>query len=253
MSIENADLILLKAAAKSLAHHFKKAAAYHEAMASHHEKAAAAHQGANEHHTAMQEDQAHEAHKAHHKAKASFHKTMAGHHEKMHKAHSAQADHHKAMAEAHAAGDTKKLLEISGLKEEDLIKTDVTPAPAVTGTDPKPAVDPKPADTPSAPSISSEDVNEKIAKAFNSKLEEAVNATLERLMTSDDMNKKMDQIIATKLLEKLGAAPLDTQIKTFPVPRAGSEKPNSSGGVAPAAKVDTSTLDPELAELCKVD
>lgn len=249
MSIENADLLLLKAATKSLAHHFKKAAAFHEAKATHHLKKAEAHLGAHEHHKAMMEDPAHEAHKEHHKAKAALHKTLHGLHEKMHKAHTVYSDHHKAMAEAHAAGDAKKLLEIAGLKEEDLTKTvstTPTPTPAATPT-PDPAAATTPTPTPSA---ATEDINTSIQKALDTKLTEAVNAAFERVLGSEEFGKKVDQAIAGKLLEKLGTSTVQTDIKTFPVPRAGSEKPN---GAAPATKVDITGIEPELAELCKVD
>lgn len=249
MKTEDADLLLLKAASKSLAHHFKKAAAFHEAKATHHLKKVDAHMGMHEHHKAMMEDPAHEAHKEHHKAKAAYHKTLHGLHDKMHKAHTAHADHLKAMADAHAAGDPKKMLEICGLTEEALMKTETsTPAvtPAATATAAVPTTPPAAAAT--TPAATPDNLDESIKKAFDSKLQEAVNAALERLMASDDLNKKMDQIIGSKLLEKLGSAPLSTEIKTFPVPRkTDTPAPEVS------KTVDLSGIEPDLAELCKVD
>lgn len=240
MPEQNADLLLLKAATKSLAHHFKKAAAHHEAMASHHEKAMAAHNEAHEHHKAMAEAPEHEEHKAHHKAKAAFHKSMAGHHEKMHKAHSAHAEHHKAMAEAHAAGDAKKIMQIAGIEEASLSTQPVT---KTATTDPAPKTDPDPKTTPPEPV----EFGEQISKALDTKLTEAVNAAFERVLNSEDFGKKVDQAIAGKMLEKLGQSTVNTDIKTFPVPRKQDPTPQTQS-VHKAAE----GLDPELADLVSV-
>lgn len=223
--------LLEKAKAKSLAHHFKKAAAHHEAKAGHHEKAADMHKAHADHHTEMM-GKAEEDHlKAHHKASAAFHKSKAAHHEKMHKLHKAHAAHHEAMATAHEATDAEKVykaLEIEAPQEDTLSTTNdvakTTPtAPAASA--PAPAAPTAPAAAAAgAPASISENFGEYIQKALDKKLSESVDGAFERLLSSEDFNKRVDQEVAKKMLEKLGATTIETPIKTYAVPRPGESQ-----------------------------
>lgn len=128
-------------------------------------------------------------------------------------------------------------------------------APAAAVPTPK-AGDPSPAATPAAPaaaatpSAAALGFNETISKALDNKLTEAVDAAFERVLSSDDFGKKVDQAIAGKLLEKLGSSTVATDIKTFPIPRAGG---NGAGTDVTVGKVNLDGLDAELADLCKVE
>jgi hypothetical protein len=261
---------LQKAKAKSLAAHFKKAAAHHDKMADTHEKCMKAHEGAAAHHEGMMgkememaaksEDpavqelqKAADMHKAHHKAKAAFHKTMASHHEKFHKHHSAHADHNRSMAEAHgtdgeAATKALKVLEIDfDTTEEKPVMSKANDG--ATPTTPNPNPNPAPVVSPTGVIA---DLNEVIQKALDSKLTEGVAAALERVLASDDFNKKVDNQIAGMLLEKLGTSTVPTEVKTFPVPRDG--KPNSAAKTSstPSA-INMDGVDLELQDMCKME
>lgn len=256
--MEEKELLLAKAKAKTLAHHFKKAAAHHEAKAAAHLKAHEAHKAHADHHQAMADDadgDENKMHKAHHKASASFHKSKAAHHEKLHKAHLSYAEHHKAMAAAHSeAEDHEKVFKLAGMEEEPLSTRPVTPTTPepvakATSVTPTPPVAAPPTEAPVTATPTPEGINETIQKALDSKLTEAVSAAFERVLSSGEFNQKVDQAIAGKLLEKLGTSTVETGIRTFPVPRAG-EQNKGNGTQAP---VDMSALDPELADMCKMD
>lgn len=135
---------LTKAAKKTLAHHFAKAASHHEKLAAEHEKKAA-------HHLDL-----HELHKAHaDKAKAAkadvgndephavvgevlanqqeYHKAAAEHHlglhkaaTRLHKAHAAHAEHLHKMAEEHDSEEHEKT--VKAIKAE-AATSDPDPAP----------------------------------------------------------------------------------------------------------------------------
>jgi hypothetical protein len=93
--------------------------------------------------------------------------------------------------------------------------------------------------------------NESIQKALDSKLTEAVGAAFERVLNSDDFSKKVDQAIATKLLEKLGNT-VPTEIRTFPVARPGTPGAPTEPTKA-STVIDMTGIDPDLQDLCKVD
>lgn len=251
------ELALEKAKAKSLAHHFHKVASHHEKKAELHEKAAEAHLAHHEHHKEMMGKAAEagdEHMKEHHKEAAAFHKFKHGHHEKMHKLHKSMHEHYKAMAEAHEAGEAAKVFKAAGIEEEPLSTRPVTQPPAADPAQPTPtstAPVAKAAGSETQPAAPSTDtINETIQKALDVKLSEAVNAAFERVLCSEDFSKKVDQSIATKLLEKLGSASANEKIQTFPVPRAG--QPGHQSAAAKAAPAEM-PVDEELAELVKFE
>lgn len=233
MATENADLD--KAAKFSMASHFKKAASHHEHIAATHVKMTKAHDGAADHHEQM--GKAEGADKAHHKMKAAFHKTMGGHHEALTKRHNSHAEHLHKMAASCSEADAGKAVQLSEIdeliKQEDTLSTtsDVVKTEAVKteGADVK--VDPATIVIPAS------DFNDNIKKALDTKLTEAVNAAFERVLNSGDFNNMVDQAIAKKLLDKLGSSPVNTEIKTFPVPRTSSSIEKG---------IDRNSLDPEL-------
>lgn len=249
---------LEKAKAKGIAHHFRKGAAHHDAKAGHHEKAAAAHHSMAEHHQSMHESAEGDM-KAHHKAKAAFHKTKAAHHEKVHKLHKAYADHHRQMADAHEANDASKVYKILGIEEEPLTTRPTTEDVSKTSS----TTTVPPATTTSAPAAAAAQPNtstetsggfeDNIRKALDTKLTEGVGAALERLLSSDDFNKRLDNEIAKKLLEKLGSTTIPTEVKTVAVPRGGNDPRSQGNGNGAVKTVDTSKLDPELADLVKCE
>ena len=248
MSVDNASL--MKAGMKSLAHHFKKSAAHHEKMADHHEKCMKAHEAAAEHHDGMMNDgdADDKQHKAHHKAKAAFHKSMAGHHEKLHKAHKAHAEHHASMHESMNAEEANKVLKLAGL-EELPVSTQATPAPVVAAPA---ATSAAPEAAPVAPAVAN--LNETINKALENKLNEAVNAGLERVLASDQFSKRVDEAISNALLGKLGQTTVPTTVQTFAVPRSGETQtaPAASSGptIQPTfSKSGVPAVDPDLADL----
>lgn len=230
---------LEKAKAKSLAHHFGKAAAHHEAKAGHHEKAAEMHKAHSEHHAEMAGQAEDEVAKKHHKASAAFHKSKATHHEKLHKMHKAYAAHHEAMKAAHEATEAEKVykaLEIEVPQEDnlstnnDVNKTAAVPTPAATTATPAtPAAPAAPATAaaPSSPGIG-ENFGDYIQKALDKKLGESVDAAFERLLNSPEFGQRVDQEVAKKMLEKLGATTIDTPIKTYAVPRPGETSTSTS-------------------------
>ena len=253
------DELLQKAKAHSLAAHFTKAASHHDKMSDHHEKCMKAHAAHAEHHESMM-GKAEDAGHSHHKASAAFHKSMAGHHEKLHKSHSTHADHMRKMSEACKSEDTKKvieLLELTEIPESELTEDPVTKAAEVTPTT-QPAATPAAA-TPTTPAVPvvSGDLNENIKKALENKLTEGVNAALERVLNSEEFNKKLDNEIAGKLLEKLGSSTVPTEVKTFPVPRPGTNGTPANVSVTPAGKasgpINMEGVDLELQDLCKVE
>lgn len=260
MSTENADL--QKAGMKSLAAHFKKAASHHDAMAGNHEKCMKAHGAHAEAHEGMmgKANDADSDDKSYHKASAAFHKTMAGHHEKLHKGHSTHAEHLRKMSGACTVEDAKKMLELAEVE----VTAEVTPQPVAD-----PPADPNAnkaaavvvstiqlnqetktvenkevkTDPAAAPLVNADgsaviDLNKTIQSALDVKLNEGVNAGLERVLSSEDFNKKLDNIIAGKLLERLGATTIETEIKTFPVSRPGT----SSAATAPSISKTGSVL-----------
>lgn len=220
---------LEKAKAKSLAHHFTKAAAHHKAKADAHEKLADAHKAHAEHHAEMAKtDGIEDHHKEHHKASAAFHKSKAAHHEKLHKAHKAYAAHHESMAAAHSEEkDAEKIYKGLGIEEDPLPANDPATTIVKTATPtPAPTADkPTNPSTPAAPVSLSELTAEKfdtyLKTALDKKLSDAANSAFERLLNSEDFAKRVDQEIAKKMLEKLGATTIDTPVRTFPVPRPG--------------------------------
>ena len=259
------ELLLAKAKAKTLAHHFKKAAAHHEAKAAAHLKSHEAHKAHAEHHEEMMGKTDDADSKAHRKACMSFHKAQSVHHEKLHKAHTGYADHHKMMAAAHSEmDDHEKVFKLAGMEEEPLTTRPITPEvsdPVAKAAADKAAADKAAADkaaadkaaaggtpTPAAPVVEAS-INDTIQKALDNKLTEAVSAAFERVLSSQEFNQKVDQAIAGKLLEKLGTSTVDSKIQTFPVPRAGDPAPSNGG----PTKAEMAGLDPELAELCKVE
>lgn len=249
---------LLKMHPKALAAHFKKAAAHHEKMSDHHEKCMKAHEAHAEHHEAMDNDhdaddanKVEKAHKSHHKASAQFHKTMAKHHEHLHKSHSSHAEHlHKMCAACEAGADTKKIAQLLEIEEGELgmEKTEVTlqTPPAVASTTPTGT----PAAVQSTVPGAGIDVNETINKALDNKLTEAVDSAFSRVLNSEDFNRKVDQAIAGKLLEKLGQTTVPGEIKTFAVPRPGE---GGFGKVNTQIKPDFTGVDPELAHFAAID
>lgn len=224
---------LEKARAKSLAHHFGKVAAHHEAKAGHHEKAADMHKAHADHHAEMASQMEDSVHKAHHKASAAFHKSKAAHHEKMHKLHKAAAAHHESMKAAHEADGAEKVYKALEIEEEivpvdnkDLNKTLPTaPAQAAPAPEAAPA-----AAAPASNASISENFGEYIQKALDKKLSESVDGAFERLLNSEDFSKRVDQEVAKKMLEKLGATTIETPIRTYNVPR-----PGESTSYAPSA------------------
>lgn len=254
------EVLLAKAKAKTLAHHFKKAAAHHDVKAAAHLKAHEAHKAHADHHQEMMDDMDGDegkVHKSHHKASMAFHKSKAAHHEKMHKAHSSHADHYRAMASAHEADEAEKVFKLAGMEEEPLTTRPITAQPA---EDVSKTQTPAPATTPAAPTTqpapaaqpAAEGINETIQKALDNKLTEAVSAAFERVLSSQEFNQKVDSAIASKLLEKLGSSTVESPIRTFPVPRAG-DTPAVPAVASKATVVDIANLDPELADLCKVE
>jgi hypothetical protein len=245
---------LLKAKAKSLASHFKKMAGHHEAMADSHEKCMKAHEAHAEHFAkcmGKSEDPMHETHKASH----AFHKSMASHHEKMHKRHSASAEHLHSMSAASSSEDAKKVLELSGIPEEEItsfmkVEPTATPAPAATPVAAPAVAAPAPVTT-AAQAIG--DLNETITKALDAKLTEGVNAALERVLNSEEFNKKMDNTIATKLLEKLGStATVPTDVRTMP-PVAIPRTEGNGNGYGKTSVPDLAGIDAELVDFVKFE
>lgn len=259
---EKADLqkaaILAKAKAKVMVKHFQKAEKHHKGHAEDDEKCEMAHKARAEEHE-KKLDKADDDQKDYHKASAAFHKSLAKFAERMGKREKEYADHNKAMSEACAEDDAKKLFKLLDIDEselptgEDMTKI-VDAVPATPAAPAAAVVTPKAGETaaPAAvvPSAAALGFNETISKALDNKLTEAVDAAFERVLSSDDFGKKVDQAIAGKLLEKLGSSTVATDIKTFPVPRPGA-KPGD--GDVTIGKVNLDGLDAELAELCKVD
>jgi len=240
---------LFKMHPKALAAHFKKAAAHHEKMADHHEKCMKAHEAHADHHEDMQ-DKTEDVHKGHHKASAQFHKSMASHHEKLHKSHAAHAEHlHKVCAACQAGEDTKKVAELLEIEEGELSMEKATEV--TTQNQPTPAAQPTAAPQPvsTAPGAGI-DVNETINKALDNKLTEAVDSAFSRVLNSEDFNRKVDQAIAGKLLEKLGQTTVPGEIKTFAVPRPGE---GNLGKVNGQVKPDFTGVDPELAHFAAIE
>lgn len=256
------EMLLLAKKALTMTHHFKKGAAHHEHKAAAHLKMHEAHKAYAEHHEKMHGDHEDGVNKAHHKAAMAFHKAKAVHHEKLHKLHKAHAEHHHAMAAAHEAGDHTKVFKLAEMEEEPLTTRPITTEDAVAkAAADKAAADKAAADkaaldkaaaggTPTSTPAEA-NINDTIQKALDTKLTEAVSAAFERVLNSGEFNQKVDQAIAGKLLEKLGSSTVDANIKTFPVPRAGSQQPTN--GNEAVKNVDISGLDPELAELCKTE
>ena len=100
------------------------------------------------------------------------------------------------------------------------------------------------------------DLNAVIQQALDAKLTEGVAAALERVLASDDFNKKVDNQIAGMLLEKLGTSTVPTEVKTFPVPRDGGRQtvftPVNKQGTAPSP-INMDGVDLELQDMCKMD
>lgn len=131
-----------------------------------------------------------------------------------------------------------------------MAKNDPTPTP-VTPTPVTPTqVDPN---NPAGAVMA--DLNAVIQKALDAKLTEGVAAALERVLASDDFNKKVDNQIAGMLLEKLGTSTVPTEVKTFPVPRDNGRQTVFT----PVNKQNTPTpinmegVDLELQDMCKMD
>jgi hypothetical protein len=251
MSIDQADLLLGKAATKSLAHHFKKSASHHEAMAGHHEKCMKAHEACADHHESMM-GKAEDAGHSHHKAKAQFHKSMAGHHEKMHKAHSSHADHNKAMAEACASGDANKIFKAIG--EEVPVSATVPPVTTATAdpaAQPTAPANPAPA-VPSTTTETTVDFASKVNTALDNQLEKAIDAAFERVLASQEFNTKVEKAISDKMLEKLGATSASANtaiIAPVAVPRTNGTPTTA----APLVYKRDTSLDPALQDICKID
>jgi len=220
--------LLEKAKKKSLAHHFEKAAAHHEGHAESDEKCAMAHKAHAEAHEKSM-GKADDAKHDYHKASAAFHKSMANFAEKMAKREKEYAEHNKKMKDAlDEKDDHKKVYEIMGVEPEEEPLSDVnkttTTAPAAAAAA-APATTAAPAATPAAAAAPvaniGENFGEYIQKALDKKLSESVDGAFERLLNSEDFSKRVDQEVAKKMLEKLGATTIETPIKTYSVPRPG--------------------------------
>lgn len=127
-------------------------------------------------------------------------------------------------------------------------KAEETPTPAAVAAPATPAATPTPVAAAATPAPVS-DFNEQIAKTLEVKLAEAVEEAFKRVLNSDGFNQKVDQAIASKMLEKLGTAAAPSEIKTFPVPRTQENK--GANGTVPAFNISSVPL--ELQDMVKID
>lgn len=150
MTQEELDAIN-KAAKKSLATHFAKAATHHEKMADHHEETAVHHEAMGEAHKSAHEaihklnantnaegedkgssNELNSATVSFHKAAQKEHVGLAGKHMKMAKAHKAMCEHCAKMSESHDEEESKKVMKAE--REAYAVEkaaTPQTPAPVV--------------------------------------------------------------------------------------------------------------------------
>lgn len=263
---------LAKAKGKSLAAHFHKASAHHEAMADLHEKCQMAHKAHGEHHAGMMGKAVDDNH-GHHKASAAFHKAMASHHEKLHKKHAAHAAHHAAMATSQEADTAEKVLkavEIELTGDETMATTDTDDAvikaaaaaqekkekektTAAVAADPASpeaiakataaVINPNSNEPdPAAVVTAATSGNATLDKALESGLGSAISSALDRILKSQEFGKIMEEKLANMMLEKLsGQTTQTTAIKTFAVPRDEQ------------VKADLSKVDPQLMHLVSND
>lgn len=235
---------------KALAAHFKKAAAHHEKMADHHEKMKDAHQAHADVHNEQNDHDADDVEKggskSFHKKSAQFHKSMASHHEKLHKAHSMHAEHLHKMGAACTEDDAKKVAQLLEMDEGELMTKTTEQAPAAGAAPAQPTTpEPEVKKAEEAPSITIPEgfnFNDYFQKALEAKTTEAINGSIERVLSSDDFNKKVDQILAQKMLEQLGQKTVDTTIRTYPVARPGDKVIKTANGGSVG-------IDPTLAHL----
>lgn len=272
-------LDLQKARAKTLADHFKKAAAHHTKMAGHHEAIMKAHEGAQAHHESMmgKGDDGH----GHHKAKAAFHKTMASHHEKLYKTHSAHAEHHSAMADAHNDGDAddqKKTMIAAFAKFDIEIEeqqaaavvdppqpTQTTGAPPVSKTQESTATTPTtpsaaaatasaapPSPVAAATAAAAGEVAIDLQKSLHEGLQLAVKNGLSEILQTPEFKKTIQEELANALLKQLGQQTAAAAVKTFAVPRSNENTLEASKTVIASGatpQIDTKSIDPQFAHL----
>lgn len=236
---------LLKAANKPLTDHYTKSAAFEKSMADDDDKCMMAHKAHAEHYDGL--GKADDAQKEHYKANAAYHKTMAGIHEGVSKRRKERSEDYAKLAKAYSEDDAEKVFKSLGIiTEGELAKMSTTATPTTTVTPTPVVATPATPVTPVTPTPSA-DFNDTITKALESKLNTAIESAFERVLNSDDFNKKVDQAISGKMLEKLGTAASPGEIRTTSVARPGGTT------VAPVTKVDTTGIDPELLDLCKME
>lgn len=256
IELQKAEKALAKAKVKSMEKHFKKAASHHAGNAEDDEKCEAAHKAHAEVHEKKMgkaEDPDHEVHKA----SAAFHKSLAKFAATMGKREKEYGEHCMKMANACADTDAKKILKAAEftddeittlLKDEAVVETreettmekKEAAAPAVSEVKDPPTVD------PAAPVVAAT-ANESLDKAVGDQLNKAMELSFKRILESAEFGKKMDEMIAQKMIEKLGGTTQPTTVKTFNV-----ERTNGSGVItSPSSvlKVDNTGVAPEFAHL----